>query len=83
MTVHFSVGPDQIACGRNNHNTVSISETESVTCKSCRSTDAFKDAQKLIAAPSEIDAGRRFLPKDYWNDYISRLPGKHRLPRGI
>ncbi|ESW38561.1 MULTISPECIES: hypothetical protein [Pseudomonas] len=52
MVTHYEIGPDQVACGRNNHNLVSITKPNGVTCKTCRSTEAHRAA--LAAAPAEM-----------------------------
>ncbi|MDD1014311.1 hypothetical protein [Pseudomonas rubra] len=42
MVLHYTNRSKEIACGRNNHDLVSTSLNDRVTCKKCRSSKAFQ-----------------------------------------
>ncbi|WP_147464734.1 hypothetical protein [Pseudomonas cannabina] len=44
MVKHFLIDAGKLACGRNNCNTTSTRQAGSVTCKTCITTEAFKNA---------------------------------------
>lgn len=74
MVMHYSSGPEQIACGRNNHNLIATSKRESVTCKSCRSSEVFQATGTMIAEnPQERDTGTSAAPL---------LAAEGRVPKG-
>jgi hypothetical protein len=50
MAIHYGIGADQVACGRNNHNLVSVKTPDGVTCKTCQKTEAHRAA----AADAEV-----------------------------
>ncbi|MCX4216475.1 hypothetical protein MKZ87_02390 [Pseudomonas sp. MCal1] len=45
MVIHFKVN-GHLACGHKGNNLSSSSELNRVKCRSCRNTDAYKDARK-------------------------------------
>ncbi len=45
MVLHFKVN-GHLACGHKGNNLSSSSELNRVKCRSCRNTDAYKDARK-------------------------------------
>jgi hypothetical protein len=83
MRRHFITGDSQVACGKNDHDLVAISKTNQVTCIKCRSSHLFKRAVNRatdLLLPEKV-AG--LLPKEFWEKYITELPGRNRLPRGF
>lgn len=74
MVMHYSSGLEQIACGRNNHNLIATSQRESVTCKSCRSSEVFQSTWTVIAEnPQERATGTSAAPL---------LAAEGRVPKG-
>ena len=88
MVTHFKVG-GHLACGHKGKNLTSSNVLTRVKCRSCRSTDAFKDARK-----TERNAARRAARKakvthtanDWrlaWTERLTAMAGLQRLPRGF
>jgi len=88
MVTHFKVG-GHLACGHTGNNLVSSKVLTQVKCRSCRNTDAFKDARK-----EERNATRRAARKakvihtalDWraaWVQRLTDMAGLQRLPRGF
>jgi hypothetical protein len=88
MVTHFKVG-GHLACGHKGSKLVSTSGLARVKCRSCRNTDAFKDARK-----EQRNAARRAARKakvthtanDWraaWVERLTAMEGRQRLPRGF
>jgi len=88
MVTHFKVS-GHLACGHKGSNLVSTRELNRVKCRSCRNTDAYKEARK-----AQRNATRRAARKakatrtatDWRQAWIERMidmPGLQRLPRGF
>ncbi|MNN53667.1 hypothetical protein D3C81_1684370 [compost metagenome] len=88
MITHFKVA-GHLACGHHGDNLISTTELTRGKCRSCRSTDAFKDARK-----DARNAARRAARKakglhiasnwrEAWRDKLTAMPGLQRLPRGF
>lgn len=88
MVTHYKTA-GHLACGHHGKNLVSTTEFARVKCRSCRNTDAFKDARREAR-----NAARRASRKakvahaalDWraaWLQRLSDLPGRQRLPRGF
>ncbi|MGE8064650.1 hypothetical protein [Pseudomonas sp. NPDC089569] len=88
MVTHFSVG-GHLACGHKGNNLTSTRELNRVKCRSCRNTDAYKEARR-----EQRNAARRLARKaraassttdwrQAWTDRLTALPGLQRLPRGF
>jgi hypothetical protein len=88
MVTHFKVG-GHLACGHKGSNLTSSSILNRVKCRSCRTTDAYKEARK-----AERNAARRAARKakathaanDWrteWTQRLIEMPGLQRLPRGF
>ncbi|AMQ84173.1 MULTISPECIES: hypothetical protein [Pseudomonas] len=88
MVIHFKVD-GHLACGHKGANLSSSSELNRVKCRSCRNTDAYKDARK-----NQRNAARRaarhsrvaHTASDWRSEWIERLTamaGLQRLPRGF
>lgn len=65
MATHYGIGADQVACGRNNHNLVSVRTPNGVTCKTCRATEvhraAVAEAPAVKAKESDAAVGRQII----------------------
>jgi len=83
MKQHFYVGEHQVACGKNNHNIITTSEKNRVTCIKCRSSHLFKHAVNCDITPPSPEKMTELLPKEFWKKYITDLSGYNRLPRGF
>ncbi|AWY39398.1 hypothetical protein DKY63_05550 [Pseudomonas putida] len=88
MVTHFKVS-GHLACGHKGNNLVSTQELNRVKCRSCRNTDAYKEARK-----TQRNAARRAARKakatrtatdwrQAWIDRMVAMPGLQRLPRGF
>ncbi|MBV4463575.1 hypothetical protein AB7M29_003778 [Pseudomonas sp. F-14 TE3623] len=88
MVTHFKVG-GHLACGHKGSKLTSSTILTRVKCRSCRNTDAFKEARK-----AERNAARRAARKakvahtatDWraaWTQRLIEMPGLQRLPRGF
>ncbi|MDF0732781.1 hypothetical protein P0Y43_19005 [Pseudomonas entomophila] len=88
MVTHYRTA-GHLACGRQGDSLVSTAELARVKCRSCRNTEAFKEARR-----SKRNAARRASRKakaghaalDWRNGWIARLSemaGRQRLPRGF
>ena len=88
MVTHFSVS-GHLACGHQGKNLVSTRELNRVKCRSCRNTDAYKDARK-DQRNSASRAARKtkvtHTANDWraaWVERLTALAGRQRLPRGF
>ncbi|WP_077046615.1 hypothetical protein [Pseudomonas sp. KK4] len=88
MVTHFKVS-GHLACGHKGNNLVSTRELNRVKCRSCRNTDAYKEARK-----AQRNATRRAARKtraiqtvndwrQAWTERLAAMPGPQRLPRGF
>jgi hypothetical protein len=88
MVTHFKIG-GHLACGHKGSNLISTRELNRVKCRSCRNTDAFKEARK-----NQRNAARRASRKtkvtpattDWrtaWTERLTAMAGQQRLPRGF
>lgn len=88
MVIHFKVD-GHLACGHNGSNLSSSRELNQVKCRSCRNTDAYKDARK-----SQRNLARRTSRKTItahaagnwrseWTERLKAMIGLQRLPRGF
>lgn len=88
MVTHFNIS-GHLACGHKGNNLVSTRELNRVKCRSCRNTDAYKEARK-----DQRNAARRAARKaratrsvadwrQAWTERLTALPGLQRLPRGF
>jgi hypothetical protein len=88
MVTHFKVS-GHLACGHHGANLSSSTDLKSVKCRTCRNTDAFKEAQR-----NQRNAARRAARKSKsphtstdwraaWTERLTAMPGTHRLPRGF
>lgn len=88
MVTHFKVS-GHLACGHKGINLTSTRELNRVKCRSCRNTDAYKEARK-----TERNAARRAARKaktahvvndwrQAWTERLTAMAGLQRLPRGF
>lgn len=88
MVTHFKVS-GHLACGHKGNNLTSTLELNRVKCRSCRNTDAYKEARK-----TQRNAARRAARKakvtrtvmdwrQAWTERLTAMPGPQRLPRGF
>lgn len=85
MVIHYGIGPDQVACGRNNHKVVSRPTPSGVTCKTCLSTEAHRAAAAAsCAAPAKAGTSDNTpaLKVIAFEEWRCRLSKGDRLPRG-
>ncbi|MDD0995328.1 hypothetical protein D3C87_1532270 [compost metagenome] len=88
MVTHFKIS-GHLACGHKGNNLTSTRELNRVKCRSCRNTEAFKQARK-----TERNAARRAARKakathtvndwrQAWTERLTAMAGQQRLPRGF
>ncbi|WP_207865792.1 hypothetical protein [Pseudomonas sp. 58(2021)] len=88
MVTHFKVD-GLLACGHKGNNLSASSELNRVKCRSCRNTEAYKDARK-----DQRNAARRAARhakashhesnwRSEWIDRLTAMAGLQRLPRGF
>ncbi|SCZ38251.1 MULTISPECIES: hypothetical protein [Pseudomonas] len=88
MVTHFKVD-GHLACGHKGNNLSSSSELNRVKCRSCRNTDAYKDARKNQRNEARRAARQSWAARsasDWRSEWIERLTamaGLQRLPRGF
>ena len=88
MVIHFKVG-GHLACGHKGNNLSSSSELNRVKCRSCRNTDAYKDARKgqrnaaRRAARHSKDAHTASDWRSEWIERLTAIAGVQRLRRGF
>jgi len=88
MVIHFKVA-GHLACGHHGSNLPSSTELNRVKCRTCRNTEAYKEARR-----TQRNAARRASRKSKtnhggtdwrsaWIQRLTALPGLQRLPRGF
>ncbi|MHB2060349.1 hypothetical protein [Pseudomonas monsensis] len=88
MVIHFSVD-GHLACGHKGQQLSASKELNRVKCRSCRNTDAFKQARK-----DQRNAARRTARqaknthgaldwRTQWIERLTAMAGLQRLPRGF
>lgn len=87
MTTHYGVGPDQVACGRNDHNLVSVRTAAGVTCKNCRSTVVYRSALaaaelNCVHAKPVSEVITPSAKPIAFQDWLCKSRKGDRLPRG-
>lgn len=88
MVIHFKVA-GHLACGRHGDNLPSTVELARVKCRSCRNTDAFKEARKDARNAARRAARKAkgiHIVNDWrasWQEKLAAMPGRQRLPRGF
>lgn len=88
MVTHYKVA-GHLACGHHGHNLVSTTELTRVKCRNCRNTEVFKEARKDARNAARRAARRAkaaHAANDWrtaWQEKLTSMPGKQRLPRGF
>jgi len=87
MVIHFKVA-GHLACGHHGNNLPSSTELKRVKCRTCRNTDAFKEARRnqRNAARRASRQAKTHISTDWrsaWTQHLTGLPGLQRLPRGF
>jgi hypothetical protein len=54
MVTHFLIGTSQAACGRSDPNVAGSQDVAQVSCKTCRRTNAFTQAQETAGTPPAV-----------------------------
>ncbi|MDD0974171.1 hypothetical protein [Pseudomonas fontis] len=88
MVIHFRTA-GHLACGHHGANLQSSTELNRVKCRSCRNTDAYKEArrdQRNAARRAARKAKATHAANDWRSEWVERLTamsGLQRLPRGF
>ncbi|TBU84427.1 hypothetical protein [Phytopseudomonas dryadis] len=88
MVTHYKVD-GHLACGTHGEHLASSKELARVKCRNCRNTDAFKQARRDTrnaarrAARKARSGETRSDWRGAWQQHLSELPGRNRLPRGF
>ncbi|MBB6287243.1 hypothetical protein FBY10_111102 [Pseudomonas sp. SJZ103] len=87
MVIHFKVA-GHLACGHHGNNLPSSTELKRVKCRTCRNTDAFKEARRnqRNAARRASRQAKTHTSTDWrsaWTQRLTELTGLQRLPRGF
>ena len=88
MVTHFKVN-GHLACGHKGPHLTSTRELRRVKCRSCRNTDAYKEARrnernaKRRAARKASIAPRANDWRQAWTERLAAMAGRQRLPRGF
>jgi hypothetical protein len=88
MVTHYKVA-GHLACGRHGDTLVATTELARVKCRNCRNTEAFKEARKDARNAARRAARRAkaaHAANDWrtsWQEKLTNMPGKQRLPRGF
>ncbi|MBK3457075.1 hypothetical protein [Pseudomonas sp. MF6754] len=88
MVTHFKVA-GHLACGHHGNNLTSTVELNRVKCRTCRNTDAYKEARRNQRNASRRAARRARSGSPHndwrsaWTQRLTKLPGLQRLPRGF
>lgn len=87
MVTHFQVS-GHLACGHKGDNLTSSLELNRVKCRSCRNTDAYKEARKTHRNAARRAARKAITQvvadwRQAWTERLTALPGLQRLPRGF
>lgn len=88
MVIHFKVD-GHLACGHKGNNLSSSSELNRVKCRSCRNTDAYKNARKNQRNEARRAARQSWTAhtasdwRSEWIERLSAMAGLQRLPRGF
>lgn len=88
MVIHFNVD-GHLACGHKGEQLSASKELNRVKCRSCRNTDAFKQARKDQRNAARRTARRAKTPhgptnwRAEWLERLTTMAGLQRLPRGF
>ena len=88
MVTHFKVS-GHLACGHKGSNLTSTQELNRVKCRSCRNTDAYKEARKTQRNAARRSARKSKIThtvndwRQAWTERLTAMTGRQRLPRGF
>ena len=87
MVTHFKVA-GHLACGHHGTNLTSSTELNRVKCRTCRNTDAYKEARRTQrnAARRSARKAKTHTAVDWrsaWTQRLTELTGLQRQPRGF
>ena len=87
MVTHYRTA-GHLACGHHGNNLPSSTELNRVKCRTCRNTDAYKEARRnqRNAARRASRQAKTHTSTDWrsaWTQRLTDLPGRQRLPRGF
>ena len=88
MVIHFTVD-GHLACGHKGQHLTASRELNRVKCRSCRNTDAYKQARKdqrnatrRMARQAKTSHGATNWRAE-WIERLTAMAGLQRLPRGF
>lgn len=77
MVTHFLIGTSQAACGRSDPNVAGSQDVAQVSCKTCRRTNAFTQAQEAAgSAPAVPKPAPAAAPKSKQPARAPAQPGR-------
>lgn len=77
MVTHFLIGTSQAACGRSDPNVAGSQDVAQVSCKTCRRTNAFTQAQEATGtAPAVPSPAPAAAPKGKQPARTPAQPGR-------
>jgi hypothetical protein len=88
MVIHFNVS-GHLACGHKGKHLTASRELNRVKCRSCRNTDAYKQARKDQRNAARRATRQAKTPhhainwRSSWVERLTAMPGRQRLPRGF
>lgn len=88
MVIHYKTA-GHLACGSHGDKLPSTTELARVKCRNCRNTEVFKDARREARNAARRAARRAkaaHAGNDWhaaWQERLTNLPGRQRLPRGF
>jgi len=88
MVTHYKID-GHLACGTHGERLASSKELNQVKCRNCRNTEVYKQARRDTrnaarrAARKAKVAQPRTDWRTSWQQHLTDLPGRNRLPRGF
>ena len=87
MVIHFNVG-GHLACGHKGNQLAASKELNRVKCRSCRNTEAYKQARKDQRNAARRNARQAKTAnatnwRAEWIERLTEMAGLQRLPRGF
>lgn len=84
MVLHYSVGTDAVACGRNDHNVTATSQRDRVTCRNCLRSERFTSS--IAVMESVVSVGKAHAVYNWRSAWAKKALAERpwdRLPRGM
>lgn len=88
MVTHYKID-GHLACGTHGEKLVASQELNQVKCRNCRNTEVYKQARRTSrnSARRNARAAKTAQPRtDWrtaWQQRLTEMPGRNRLPRGF